>query len=61
MSRTKRKGSKKNCGYDYWGRRAQSGNCGYGKRVKKRTTRIERNRNKRAVCNGEIMPMREAI
>lgn len=40
MSRTI-KGAK-GPGYDYWGRRALSGNCGYGKDVKVRTHRIER-------------------
>ncbi len=42
MSRTKR-GSKGD-GYDYWGRRALSGNCGYGPKVKDLTHRIERHR-----------------
>lgn len=40
MSRT-RKG-KKGAGYDYWGRRAYSGDCGYGPDVKKLTHKHER-------------------
>jgi hypothetical protein len=42
MSRTKR--GSKGIGYDYWGRRALSGDCGHGKEVKKITHRIERAR-----------------
>jgi hypothetical protein len=40
MSRTKR--GKKSTGYDYHGKRAQSGDCGYGKEVKKITNGKER-------------------
>ena len=40
MSRTI-KGSK-GCGYDYWGRRPYSTNCGYGPYIKLRTHRKER-------------------
>lgn len=40
MSRTQ-KGSK-GPGYDYWGRRPLSGDCGYGPAVKRVTHRIER-------------------
>lgn len=61
MSRTKRKGTKANCGYDYWGRRALSGSCGYGKQVKQQTMKIERLRAKRAVRNGVDLPTKEAI
>lgn len=46
MSRTVR--GEKGGGYDYWGRRPLSGNCGYGKYVKKRTAKIERAQDKRA-------------
>lgn len=47
MSRTK-KGSK-SPGYDYWGKRALSGNCGYGPEVKKLTHKIERAQAKQAL------------
>lgn len=40
MSRTKK--GKKAPGYDYWGKRAMSGSCGYGKIVKKLTSGKER-------------------
>lgn len=61
MSRTT-KGSK-GCGYDYWGKRALSGSCGYGKYVKIITSRIERRRSKDAVRDGkhEQLKSREAI
>ncbi len=49
------------CRYDFWGRRAMSGNCGYGKIVKKITTRIERSRAKSALRRGEDMQSREAF
>lgn len=47
MSRSIRGG--KGAGYDYWGRRALSGNCGYGSDVKHITHRIERRQNARLV------------
>jgi len=40
MSRTKK--GKKSPGFDYWGKRALSGNCGHGKEVKKITHGKER-------------------
>jgi hypothetical protein len=40
MSRSKK--GKKSPGYDYWGKRALSGDCGYGKEVKKITHGKER-------------------
>jgi len=40
MSRTKK--GKKSPGTDFWGKRALSGNCGYGKIVKKLTHAKER-------------------
>jgi hypothetical protein len=57
MSRTS-KGSK-GCGYDYWGKRPLSGNCGYGKIVKTISKRIERARAKRDIRNHKDMPNRE--
>ncbi len=60
MSRS-RKGSK-GPGYDYWGRRALSGFCGYGPQIKKETTRRERSRAKRKIReNPEALPEREAL
>lgn len=59
MSRTKRGG--KGPGYDYWGRRALSGDCGYGPQVKKTTARMERARAKAAVKRGAELPSREAF
>lgn len=47
MSRTKR--GEKGPGYDYWGRRPLSGNCGYGPFVKHVTHRKERRINKTIV------------
>lgn len=52
MSRTKK--SSKGPGYDYWGRRALSADCGYGPIVKKITKKIERNRAKKALRSGDI-------
>lgn len=40
MSRTKK--GKKGPGYDYWGKRALSGDCGHGPVVKKLTHKKER-------------------
>jgi hypothetical protein len=40
MSRTKK--GKKGPGHDFWGKRAMSGSCGYGKDVKKATSGKER-------------------
>jgi AMMECR1 domain-containing protein len=56
------KGSK-GCGYDYWGKRALSGCCGYGKAVKVETHRKERRRANAAVRDGrhEMLASREAI
>lgn len=59
MSRTV-KGSK-GSGYDYWGKRPLSGDCGYGKAVKQVSKRIERRRSKQAVRRGNDMPYREAF
>lgn len=59
MSRT-RKGSK-GPGYDYWGRRAQSGNCGHGPDVKRITHRIERRRASKALREQQDMQSREAF
>lgn len=59
MSRT-RHGSK-GCGYDFWGKRALSGICGYGPEVKRITHRIERARAKRAVKEQREMPAREGF
>jgi hypothetical protein len=46
----------KGAGYDYWGRRALSGNCGHGKEVKVITHRIER---ARAKASTRKEPVRE--
>ena len=46
-------------GYDYWGKRPLSGNCGCGKEVKRISKRIERARSKQAVKRGEELPYRE--
>lgn len=59
VSRTKR--GSKGAGYDYWGRRAESGNCGYGPDIKKSTHRKERNRAKKKLREGVEMPSREAF
>lgn len=59
MSRTRKGG--KGPGYDYWGRRALSGGCGYGPKVKKATTRVERSRAKAAIQRGAELPSREAF
>lgn len=40
MSRTKK--GKKSPGFDFWGKRAMSGSCGFGKIVKKLTSGKER-------------------
>ena len=45
MSRTKK--GKKGPGHDFWGKRALSGSCGYGKIVKKITSGKERAETKR--------------
>jgi len=58
MSRT-RKGSK-GPGYDYWGRRVLSGDCGYGPHIKKVTHRRERRIAKRTVLS-EAPPVRAAF
>lgn len=54
MSRTK-KGSKP-IGYDYWGKRALSGNCGFGKIIKKLTHGIERARSKQDILKEPLEP-----
>lgn len=59
MSRTKR--GSKGAGYDYWGKRPMSGDCGYGKQVKTASKRIERARAKAAVRKGKELPVREAF
>lgn len=59
MSRTK-KGSK-GSGFDYWGKRPKSGNCGYGKSVKTISKRIERARSKSNVQKGVDLPTKEAF
>lgn len=53
MSRSK-KGSK-GSGYDYWGNRALSGDCGCGKDVKKATIRKERRDAKTKLQKGETV------
>jgi hypothetical protein len=40
VSKTKK--GKKSPGFDYWGKRALSGNCGFGPEVKKLTHKKER-------------------
>lgn len=40
MSRSRK--HQKSPGYDYWGKRALSGNCGHGPEVKKMTKKKER-------------------
>jgi len=59
MSDTK-KGSK-GAGFDYWGKRPMSLCCGYGKKVKTASKRIERARSKAAVASGKDLPKREAF
>jgi hypothetical protein len=59
MSRTK-KGSK-GPGYDFWGKRPKSGDCGFGKLIKTISKRIERARAKAAVRKGVDLPKREAF
>jgi len=59
MSST-RKGSK-GPGYDYWGKRPKSGDCGYGKSVKTISKRIERSRAKVSLRKGVELPKREAF
>lgn len=60
MSRSKR--GSKGPGYDYWGRRAHSGTTGVGRIQKKMTTRVERNRAKQELIQGEEdLKKREAI
>lgn len=59
MTRTN-KGSK-GSGYDYWGRRPKSGDCGHGSKVKRTSKRIERARNKAAVKRGDELPNKEAF
>lgn len=59
MSRTKR-GSKPP-GYDYWGKRPESGCCGHGRIVKMISKRIERARAKAAVRLGKELPAWEAF
>lgn len=46
-------------GYDYWGKRPLRGNCGYGKKIKNISKRIERARSKQAIKKGEELPYRE--
>lgn len=59
MSRTLR--GSKGSGYDFWGRRALSGDCGYGKAVKVITHRKERRIAKRRLARGESLATREAF
>ena len=59
MSRTKH--GSKGPGYDFWGKRIESGDCGHGKEVKVRTHRRERKRDKRRLKEGEDMPDKESI
>lgn len=47
MSRTKK--GKKGTGYDYWGKRALSTDCGFGPEVKKMTHKKERAQAKQLV------------
>lgn len=54
MSRTKK--GKKPIGYDYWGKRALSGSCGFGQVIKKITARIERARAKASTRKEPIEP-----
>lgn len=53
MSRTKH--NSKGPGHDYWGKRAESGNCGYGKFVKQNTARRERRDAQVRVERGETV------
>lgn len=48
MSRTKK--GKKGPGYDYWGKRALSGSCGYGPEVKRMTHKKERAQTKQKIA-----------
>lgn len=59
MSRTRKKS--KGPGFDYWGRRALSGNCGYGPIVKKFTHKKERLSAKRSLLAGKEMVSRAAF
>lgn len=47
MSRTKK--GKKGAGHDYWGKRALSGDCGFGSVVKKLTHKKERAQQKQMI------------
>jgi hypothetical protein len=47
MSRTKK--GKKAVGFDYWGKRALSGSCGFGSEVKRLTHKKERAQAKQAL------------
>lgn len=59
MSRTQH--GSKGPGYDFWGRRIESGNCGHGRPVKTRTHRRERRRAKRLLASGAELPKQEAF
>lgn len=61
MSRSKK--GEKGPGYDYWGKRALSGICGYGKAVKIVTKKIERSRAKQKISKKqyESLKSKEAI
>jgi hypothetical protein len=59
MSRTKT--GSKGSGYDFWGKRIESANCGHGKYVKTQTHRRERKRDKRRLAEGHEMETREAF
>lgn len=61
MGKTNR--GEKGAGFDYWGKRPLSGNCGYGKRVKTVSKKIERARAKQALKSpkAEDLPNKEAF
>lgn len=52
MSRSTR--GEKGCGFDFWGRRALSGNCGYGKVCKKKTHAKERAQSREKLVRGNF-------
>lgn len=59
MGKTNR--GEKGDGYDYWGKRPLSGNCGYGKKIKTISKKIERARSKKAVQEDKELPDKEAF
>ena len=59
MGKTKR--GEKGGGFDYWGKRPLSGDCGYGPEVKKISKKIERARAKKDLKEGKEMPDKESF